>query len=85
MSAATIRAAIVESAKPGADGYGSSGHFIELRLDMTKAQRKAAIIELLGLGWGESEAFEWFASEFPEWVAPATLPQWVKDAAEVPA
>jgi hypothetical protein len=77
-----IEAVSFEDLQPG----GRSGsRFLAVELNMTKAQIKRAIVDMLSEGWGESEAFEWFASEFPEWVAPATLPQWVKDAAEVPA
>ena len=36
-------------------------------VQMTAEQRKAAIKELLGTGWGEQEAFEFLRAEFPAW------------------
>jgi hypothetical protein len=38
-----------------------------LTLDMTVEQRKAAVVQLLGVGWGEEDAYNWLRSEFPSW------------------
>lgn len=69
MSAVVIRAQEISLVLPGADGYGSSGHYVGLGLVMTLAQRKAAILEMLGRDWSEQDAFEWLRSEFPAWFA----------------
>jgi hypothetical protein len=52
----------------GIDSALPESRRIAIKLDMTQAQIKSAIVDMLSEGWSEAEAFEWFASEFPEWV-----------------
>ena len=59
-----IEAADISSVQP----LGQAGtRAVAVELNMTKAQVKRAIVDMFSEGWGEAEAFEWFASEFPTW------------------
>jgi hypothetical protein len=44
-----------------------SGGSISMSINMTIDQRKAAIVELLGTGWPEHEAYAFLRDEFSDW------------------
>lgn len=64
MSAVTLQATALRALRPASD---SAGTRLCIELDMTRAQARAAVIELLGRHVGnEQEAAEWLQYEFPE-------------------
>ena len=58
-----IRVQSVASAMPEGEAGNRN---INLELNMTREQERAAIFGMLGQ-WPEQEAFDWLRSEFPEW------------------
>lgn len=63
MSAVSLKAVAVSLLPVAGRGQAE----VAMTLDMTLEQRKAAVIQLLGVGWGESDAYDWLRSEFPSW------------------
>jgi hypothetical protein len=63
-----IEAHDISSIQPAQSGQGSATRFLRIELDMSVAQMRRAVLEIMGTRMGsEPEVFEWFKSEFPEW------------------
>ncbi len=66
MSAVRIQACAVSAVRPAQMLIGA---VVLVDLDLTPAQRFAAVAELLGTGMSEQEAFEGLRGMFPQWFA----------------